>query len=191
MEEIWKDIEGYEGIYRVSSYGRVLSVNYGPKGKFGLNTPMSKVLRPSVATTGYLTVELYKGKSRKRVYVHRLVASAFIPNPVGKPEINHVDGNKQNNNVTNLEWVTTSENTRHAINNNLRFVNPAIGKYGKDNPNSKPVAQCDMDGNVIRIWDSREEAAKHFNTKRGSICNCANGRKKSLRGYTWKNLDEI
>lgn len=96
--EIFKDIEGYEG-YRISSWGKV---SYD-----GI------LINPQETKKGYLRVPLYKNKKRKWFKVHRLVANAFIPNPYNKPQVNHKDGNKQNNSFTNLEWVTDEENKEH------------------------------------------------------------------------------
>lgn len=100
--EIYRDIEGYEGKYQITSWGRVYSVD---KEKF---------LRQEETEKGYLRVDLFDdyGK-RKHHKVHRLVAMAFIPNPDNKPQVNHKDGNKKNNSITNLEWVTDEENKEH------------------------------------------------------------------------------
>ena len=102
LEKI-KDIKGYEGLYQVSSWGKVISVK------------TNKVLSPEINSKGYLRVDLYDSTGKKKHYkVHRLVAEAFIPNPENKPQINHIDGNTQNNSITNLEWCTSSENMNHA-----------------------------------------------------------------------------
>ena len=101
--EKFKDIEGYEGLYQVTSWGRIFSIK---KNKF---------LSPEVTSKGYLRVDLFNGKGEKKhCKVHRLVADAFIPNENNKPQINHKDGNKQNNSITNLELCTNSENFAHA-----------------------------------------------------------------------------
>ena len=100
--EIYKDIEGYEGKYQITSWGRVYSVD---KEKF---------LRQEETEKGYLRVDLFdESGKRKHHKVHRLVAVAFIPNPENKPQVNHKDGNKKNNSITNLEWVTDEENKEH------------------------------------------------------------------------------
>lgn len=100
--EIYKDIPGYKGRYQITSWGRVWNVD---KEKF---------VRPEIHHKGYLRVDLFNGfGKRKHFKVHRLVASAFIPNPDNKPQVNHKDGNKQNNSFTNLEWVTDKENKKH------------------------------------------------------------------------------
>ncbi len=114
--EHWKPIEGYEGLYEVSDYGRVVSLRRAPK----------LVLSQSTSSTRYMRVSLNKNGSHKTVLVHRLVAKAFISNPFHKPQVNHKDGNRQNNLVENLEWVTSSENIQHAY-DFLGKVSPAKG----------------------------------------------------------------
>lgn len=106
--EIWRPVPDYEQLYHVSNYGRVKS--------FWLDKV--KILKPTLSN-GYLIVGLYKSGKQKGLYVHRLVAQAFIPNPDNKPEVNHRDGNRFNNFVGNLEWMTAKENTQHAIANDL------------------------------------------------------------------------
>lgn len=176
MEEIWKEINGYDGLYQISNLGRVKN----SKGLIMAQKPSKK--------DGYVRIQLFKNGKYKAEYVHILVAKHFIPKPpIENLEVNHIDANKSNNLVSNLEWVTRSQNTKHAIDRKLRFVNPAMGKYGKDNPNSKRTAQYDLDGNLIRIWDSREDAAVYYNCKRGNICKAINGYKKSYLGYMWRN----
>ncbi len=99
--EIYRDIEGYDG-YQVTSWGRVFNKTTG------------KFVNQEVHHKGYLRVDLYKDHQRRHFKVHRLVAQAFIPNPYKKPQVNHIDGNNQNNSVTNLEWVTNKENCEKA-----------------------------------------------------------------------------
>lgn len=113
--EIWEPIEEYPD-YLISSYGRCLSLK-------GINP---RILKPQIDTNGYHIVTLYKDSKAKTVRIARLVAAAFIPNPENKPQINHIDGNKNNNQVTNLEWVTGSENNKHA--NKTGLANGATRK---------------------------------------------------------------
>ena len=118
--EIWKDVPGYENFYQVSSIGRIKSLpRRGRK--------QSRILKPTYDRKGYLGVDLFKDKERKRCRVHRLVALSFIPNPENKPEVNHIDGIKTNNVIENLEWNTTSENLNHRDENDL------VNNKGEDN----------------------------------------------------------
>lgn len=112
MKEIWKDIKGYEGLYQISNLGRVKSLGNEYRKK-------EKYLKLQYSRDGYQRLGLRKSGVAKCEYIHRLVAIAFIPNPLNKPQVNHIDGNKQNNKVNNLEWVTPFENTHHAYKNNL------------------------------------------------------------------------
>ena len=120
MIEIWRDIDEYKGIYQVSNLGNVKSL-IGYNGKKYISR--EKLLSKTLSTTGYYKVELYKEKEKKSLRVHRLVAIAFIENPLNKEQVNHIDGNKLNNNVENLEWNTSLENIRHSISAGLRIIN--------------------------------------------------------------------
>lgn len=116
MGEVWKQIKGYEGLYDISNYGRVRSHNKTYRVGLRNNrhaTKKGKILKDNVLNTGYCQVALYKNKKNKKKAVHRLVGKAFVPNPDNKPQINHKDGNKQNNHYTNIEWVTARENQKH------------------------------------------------------------------------------
>lgn len=123
MKEIWKDIENYEGIYQVSNIGRVKSldryVNCSPNGK-AKRFLKGIVLRQISDKDGYQIVNLKKHQEGLYSRVHRLVAQAFIPNTDNKPQVNHIDGVKYNNIVTNIEWATLSENRRHAYDTGLQ-----------------------------------------------------------------------
>lgn len=109
MEVVWLDIAEYEGLYQVSNCGRVKSLPRNGTIK------EERMLKPRVSKNGYLYVHLRNGNISKYVKIHRLVAEAFIPNPDNKPQVNHINGNKLDNTVDNLEWVTASENTMHAF----------------------------------------------------------------------------
>lgn len=121
MEEIWKDIEGYTGHYKVSNKGNVKSLKRIILRKDGSWLPIKgKFLPQRKNTSGYLQVSLYKNTKRKRFFVQRLVAFAFIGRNENKPEVNHKDGKKENNNDSNLEWMTHKENMNHAIKSGLK-----------------------------------------------------------------------
>ena len=126
MEEIWKEIPGYNGIYFVSNKGRVKSVDHYLDGRRGSGKQNGRFLKFQKDKKGYLRASLSLNKKRFQTGVHRLVANAFIPNPDNKPQVNHKDGDKENNNDWNLEWNTNQENQIHAVLNGL--VKPNYGE---------------------------------------------------------------
>jgi hypothetical protein len=132
-KEIWKDVVGYEGYYQVSNHGRAKSVLRVIQRSNGISQTINeKILKASPSVVGYPVVTMSKDKNYKKAYVHRLIAESFIPNPENKSEVNHIDGNKENNHVDNLEWVTPSENCQHAYNTGLSHA-----EYGERTEQSK------------------------------------------------------
>lgn len=130
LKEVWKDIEGYEGLYQVSSYGRVKSLAKKLTRRDGIDVNYKeRVLKPYNCDGGYQVVALYKNNDRTQVLVHRLVAQSFLDNPENKPEVNHIDFNTANNNLFNLEWTTRQENIRHSQRAG-RFKNKTQLAYG-------------------------------------------------------------
>ena len=119
MEEIWKDIKGYEGLYQISSLGRVKSLSRKISNEKRTYLSKEKILKIHLRKDGYCRIGLTKNKKQQQFLVHRLVSHAFIPNPENKPCINHKDGDKENNYVNNLEWCTSSENNKHAFKTGL------------------------------------------------------------------------
>ena len=182
MEEVWKDIVGYEGLYQVSNLGRVKSLNYKHTKKEG-------VLAFKRHKSGYLTVMLCKNGENKNRSIQTLVAGEFIENPENKPCVNHIDGNKENNAVENLEWVTYSENTRHAIRTGLRADCNTRGKVGALNPLSKRVLQYSKSGEFIKEWPCMSDAARFYGCNPALIVNCCAGRHKTVKGYVWKRAE--
>ncbi len=152
MEEIWKDIKNYEGLYQVSNLGRVKSLSRFIKCRNGKRKTVTKILKQT--SIRYAMLDL--GKRNKKI-VHRLVAEAFIPNPNNKPQINHIDGNKLNNNAKNLEWCTQSENQIHAYRTGLQ-KGYCKSQSGENNPKNRPVIQMDMNNNFINEYFSITEA---------------------------------
>lgn len=129
--EIFKAIEGYEGMYEISTYGNVISNHFGKR----------KVLKQAMMTSGYKMIILKKDGNQKSLSVHRLVAIHFLPNDDCLEQVNHIDGNKLNNNLSNLEWCTRSQNIKHMYDNGLKKYMPLHykGKFGKDHNRSKSV----------------------------------------------------
>ena len=173
MNEIWRDVPGYEGLYQVSNYGGVRSMNYNKK--LGNIRELKQKLRDN----GYLEVHLSKDSKRKYFLVHRLVAEAFLENPDNKPQVNHIDGDKSNNYVSNLEYTTNGENQKHAYSTRLKN---AQGAY---EANRKSV-RCITTG---KEFDSITEAALYYNIKSNSkICNCCKKQQKYAGKYNGQRL---
>jgi hypothetical protein len=127
--EIWISVVGYEGMYEVSSHGRVKSLPRMARLNYRPRKLKERILRPGLSGNGYETVVLYKPGHRQSHCIHRLVAEAFIPNPMRYAEVNHKDGEKLNCNVTNLEWCTSSYNTKHAYQTGL--IDPKLRRNSR------------------------------------------------------------
>lgn len=174
--EKWKDIKNYEGIYQISNFGRVKRIgNYSNQFT---SWNVEKILKPGNNGKGYLFVQLSKNCKVKRYYIHRLVAEAFIPNPLLKETINHIDGDKSNNHYSNLEWNTYSENNIHSI--------KKLGRDMKNKNDSIPVLQFTKDGKFIKEYPSMREAERQTGIK--AIYQVCLGKKyrKTAGGYIWK-----
>lgn len=269
MEEIWKDIEGYEGLYQVSSMGRVRSLGHDVWHK-------GRVLKPCLdGQKHYLMVSLYKDKKHRTMQVHRLVAEAFIPNPLNLPQVNHKDEVKTNNCVDNLEWCDESYNinyndgaamkraikTRYErhdvkelvaktkatkIKNGSYSAEKAVNQFTWDgtfvaryvsateahkatgtqmhvisrccrgihkqgggfiwlydedvnkikertldaHPNAKKVGQYDLEGNLIKIWNSATDACRELGITPSSLSACCHGNRKKTKGFAWKFIEK-
>lgn len=165
--EVWKDVEGYEGHYLVSNYGRIKSFYKNKNGRF---------IKPLVmnAGKGYEQVGLYKNGRQKKILLHRLIAEAFIANPDKLPFVNHIDENKTNNHVENLEWCTRSQNNNHGT-RNQRIANSQ----------SIPVsAKCLRTGKELHFKSIAEASRQGFNAS--SIWKVCNGKMNKHHEYVWK-----
>lgn len=189
-DEIWEPVRGFEGLYSVSNRGRLKSYKMNPHGK---------VLKLTNKKGDYLRVVLQGiGKARKSISVHRLVAEHFLPNPDGLPEVNHKDGNRQNNEAENLEWVTKSANIRHSISTiHPGQLEPMI-RYNKS-IRPKPILQIALDGTVINRFSSGAEACRITGVCKRNILQVANHTpfnekgqiRKTAGGYIWRFESEV
>ena len=210
-EEIWKSIKSYEGLYEISSLGRVKSLNYRGTGK-------EKVLKNIEDYKGYLMVGLTKNGKQKKFKIHRLVAEAFIPNPEGKPCIDHINTIRNDNRVENLRWVTYKENNNNQLTKKKYSENhreqtgenhPMYGKHhseetkkkmseakkgkycGENNPNSKPVIQIDPNTNeIVNTYSGTNEVARQTGFNQSAISSCCRGERKTHKGYKWMYLED-
>jgi len=191
-QEIWKDIFGYEGLYQVSTYGRIRScekvidyIRYGVKLK---RKRKSEILKQGVNSDGYRTCILSKnGRPHPRLS-HRYVAEAFIPNPLNKETVNHKDKNRANNHVDNLEWNTRKENSIHAwvgrkmnMEQQKRMVSLIV----------KPVICFDLSGKFVKEYESIASAARNVNRTKESIGNAVRKVSKTSAGYIWEFKNKL
>lgn len=199
LNEEWRDIKGYEGLYQISNYGRVKSIERKlpcniKNNEFRIKKAVIKKIRYD--KDGYCKVMLckYGVKNGKNNFIHRLVAQAFIPNLNNYNIVNHIDGIKNNNKSYNLEWCTIKENVHHAIRTGL--MNPQKNtkylhtNYGKNNVKSRSVIVYDLNNNYIGEFDCMREAKEKLGLKYPSqtsyIGYCCRGKVKQTYGYIWR-----
>lgn len=186
MEEIWKDIEGFEGYYQVSNFGNVRSLDRYVKNPYGtLSLRKRKINKQRYDKDGYKQVNLSKDGKNKYYFVHRLVAQAFLPNPNNYPIINHIDEVKDNNCVDNLEWCTVKYNTNYG-NCPQNISNGLKGKHINRPDHSKPVLQYTKSGEFVSEYPSLSEAHRKIGIPYQNISSCCNGKSKTAKGYKWK-----
>lgn len=163
MQEIWRDIPDYEGLYQVSNLGRVKSLNYN-------RTNVEKILKLVQDRNGYLIVKLSKKGKAKLKKVHRLVAQAFIPNPNNLPQINHKNEIVSDNISDNLEWCTA--------------------QYNKEYSSARKIIQKDISGRIIKLWNSMMQIERELNIPNSCISYCCKKKGRTTHGYIWEVKDE-
>lgn len=194
-EEIWKDIPGYEGLYKVSNLGRVRSfADANPVNR------RNRILKQHLDGKGnYLFVGLHRDGKVKLATVHRLVANAFVPNPLNLPQVNHKDECKTNNRADNLEWCTRSYNSRYGgarermlksrrENNDMAAITEKIKRtkiLRGTRDAEKAILQFSMSGEFIQRWASATDAERKLGISRVGIRKCCIGEYKQARGYIW------
>lgn len=184
MNEIWKDIIGYEGLYQVSNLGKVRSIQrtirYNGIGKGGGTYSYPSIeLKKCLNTVGYYQVSLSVNNHRKRYMIHRLVAAAFCTHPIGKDYVNHIDGNYLNNRADNLEWVSSVENTHHAIVNGFHKI------YGEDSHRAK---FSNEQAGIIREIKEKGVSTKDLSILLGVHKSCIN---RICNGETYNTNNKI
>lgn len=186
--EIWKNIEGYKGLYQISNLGRVRSLDRYIKYGFGMRKIKGKIKKNQILKNkGYNIIVLSKDNKKKTFLVHRLVALHFISNPDNKPQVNHIDGDKENNSVENLEFVTNQENRDHAIENGLVLTEEhrkSISKAHRGVKNNKAKLNDEKIIIIKKLLNykySQRFIAKIFNVHQSIICDIKNNK-------TWKHV---
>lgn len=171
MIEEWREIKDFEGLYQVSNFGRVRSL--GNKTHSGIH-----FMKNYTNSLGYVVVTLSKNGKSKPYRLHRLVAEAFLPNPENLYQVNHIDENKENNRVDNLEWCTQE------YNNNYGTRNERSAKANTNGKKSKPVLQFTKSGEFIREWPSVGECERN-GYNQGAVSSCCRGEKPHYKGFLW------
>lgn len=210
-EYLWKDIKGYEGLYQVSNLGNIKSMprTIVTNNRFGKMTKYTKSreIKPHLnKKTGYYQVHLSKNKKTKMFLLHRLVAETFIPNMDNKPQINHINANKTDNRIENLEWCTSSENIKHAFANNLSHSNFKVqcgskhhffgkhhsieSKQKMKESHYKKIIQYDKNNKLIKIWNGIKQIEEELNINNGNISQCCRSKRKTAGGYIWRYENE-
>lgn len=215
MEEIWKDIPGYEGLYQASTCGKVM--NYGRELKWtGHGKEKPKVLKPFKDKKGYLRLRLVNRDGKRNMFgVHRVIAMTFIPNPENKPYIDHINSVKDDNRVENLRWCTSIENAHNPI-TFKKYLKAMEGQRGKTLTKehreklskarqgyvpsrktrelwrkihqdfARPILQLSLNGEIIREWKSALLASQELGIDKSSIYKCIKGKLHKTGGFKWK-----
>lgn len=183
MEEIWKDIPGFEGLYQASNIGNIKSVERTVM--FGKNqrTVKQAILHPFKKDNGYLVVKLYKDHKQYTVYVHRIIAMIYCDGYSEEMDVNHKDGIKDNNIYSNLEWCTRAENVRHSIS----VLKNKIGNFTKGRKFQKPIIQLSLTGEKIREWNSAYEVQRILGISESAIRRCLYSSKRKSEGNYQSN----
>lgn len=168
INENWKVVVGYEGLYEVSDLGRVRSLNYNKTG-------VIQVMKHKVNKLGYQSVHLSKEGKAKTLYVHRLVAQAFIPNPDNLPEVNHKDENPSNNRVENIEWCDRTYNNNYGSRNEKAAESLCI-----------PIIQYSKDGTIVALYNGVNDAERQTGVGHSNITKCCKYIRKTAGGYIWR-----
>jgi hypothetical protein len=183
--ETWLPVVGFEGLYLVSNLGRVISCAMSVRGARDYSRG-AIVMRQRLDGGGeYPIVGLVKDSVRTTHSVHRLVASAFCPNSKHLEQVNHIDGNKKNNNASNLEWVTRSQNAIHA-HTVLGRRGSAAGKFGSASPKHRVIEQRTSAGELIAVWHGALEASRTTGIDASSIHKACKGARTGPSGFVWR-----
>lgn len=182
--EYWADIKDFVGLYQVSNFGKVRSLDRYVIYKNGnIEFKKGRVLKPFHDSRGYEVVKLQKEGNIQSLHVHRLVAQAFIPNPKHLPCVNHKDENKTNNRMSNLEWCTYKYNINYGT-----VIERQVSKR-INGVRSTPVLQLTIDGVIVNEWVSMSEIERqlgHLGYSTSAICACCKGKRNSHKGYKWE-----
>lgn len=171
--EIWKPVSNYQGIYEVSNFGRVKSLS------------REIIFKPALDRYGYYKIVLRHKGIKKNTKIHRLVAETFLPKQHDRNYVNHKNGIKTDNSLSNLEWVSPKENTKHSYLTGLR-KGSLLGRFGKDHHMSKSINQLTKNNEIIKKWESLKQVERELGFDTSSLSKCAQGKLKTSYGFKWE-----
>lgn len=192
ITEEFRPVKGYEGLYEVSDFGRVKSLQRKVSSAIRNNTTITRKERllKQGDNRGYKSVVLQiVGDNKNQCKrVHRLVAEVFLPNPLNKPIINHKDCDPSNNHVGNLEWCTQSYNIQYSWNLGRKKVSDEFKKprFGRENKSARQVVQMTLSGEFVKEWDCVSYIERDLGFSRPNICKCCRGKINTAYGFKWK-----
>lgn len=186
-EELWKDIEGYEGIYQISNMGRVKVL---PRFN-GTGMRKERIMKISINRLGYQYLTLCKDKVKKKYLIHRLVAKAFIenPNPDKFNQINHIDENRLNNRYDNLEWCDAKYNMNYGNRIKRMVSNIDYKQLGERMKNREDASKKVLNVTTGEVYPSINEASRQTNTRASDICQVCKERRKTANGFKWRYIE--
>jgi hypothetical protein len=191
MKEVWKDVPGYEGMYQASNTGKIKSLTRIVNSSYGSKMRITgKIKKLCQKPNGYVYVGLSKNGETRSYRVHRLIAMAFIENKSNLSDVNHKNGKKNDNRLSNLEWCSPSQNSIHAYEMNLRkSPNYWEGKFGALHNLSKAVEMRSKEGIIIKTFASIREAERITGIANQNITKCLKGKRASAGGYRWEYVE--
>lgn len=188
--EEWRDVVGYEGLYMVSSLGRIVSLSRPYNNNGGITYTKFRILSPRLNSGGYYQVALSVNGNRVQPHIHKLVAEAFIPNPNNYPQADHIDCNKLNNRVNNLRWCNQSMNNQNPITKARRYAKVHIVSQKIREANSKPVVRINLKDNTdIKVYSSATYAQIDGFCQSAISAVCLN-KYRQYKGYKWMYLPD-
>jgi hypothetical protein len=188
IEEIWKDIKDYDGAYQISNHGRVKSVSrYIPSKNGSYRKTNERILKQKLSKEGYMHITLKRNKKQKTFLVHRLVAEAFLENNRSLPIVNHIDENKENNFINNLEWCDFSRNALHGSAME-KMIKTRAENEGEKSP-KKVIGKPFNDSENVIVVEKLNDVKK-YGFHPSAVSSCCNGKRLSHKGYYWNFTQE-
>lgn len=190
-KEVWKDIRGYESRYQVSNMGNVRNLHFHSKNLTTKDNGVREI-KKVLKSTGYYVVSLHKNGIQRQCHVHRLVAEAFIENTKQLPVVDHINTIKTDNRIENLRWVSIKDNVNNPISSERRLNTIRkllVGKFGVLANKHRAIAQYDLNGEFVKLWECMSDAWKELGIDSGCLTRACQGVYKTAGGFIWKYIN--